>query len=101
MFTRDEIVRYSRQMILPEVGGIGQARLRGAYARAGSELEALYFAGAGVGVVEVPTREMADAARALNPLVEVRVVGGAPTGNDDAIAECERSLAFMRSVLAP
>jgi adenylyltransferase/sulfurtransferase len=72
-FSDEELRRYSRQMILPEVGGLGQARLRSARATAGSELEALYLAGAGVGHLTVPTNEIAEAVRALNPLVDVSV----------------------------
>lgn len=50
----DEILRYSRQIILPEVGGEGQARLRGSavlVAGAGGlgSPAALYLAAAGVG----------------------------------------------------
>src|SRR5437764_982151 len=40
-FSDEEIRRYARQMVLPEVGGIGQERLRAGRAQATSELEAL------------------------------------------------------------
>lgn len=70
-FTDEEIRRYSRQMIVPEVGGIGQERLRAATATAASEIEALYLAAAGVGTVRVATAEIAASVRALNPLVGV------------------------------
>jgi molybdopterin/thiamine biosynthesis adenylyltransferase len=90
-FTDEEMRRYSRQMILREVGGLGQARLRRATASARSELEALYLAGAGVGTLEVPSEAVAEAARALNPLVTVVVrdlpsivASGAATGEEAA-----------------
>lgn len=72
-FSDEEIRRYARQMVLPEVGGVGQARLRSARITAGTELEALYLAGAGIGEVTVPSAEIARAVRALNPLVTVSV----------------------------
>ena len=102
-FTEDEIARYSRHILLPEVGGIGQAKLRQAKVLLvgagglGSPL-LLYLAAAGVGtiglidddVVELSNLQRqvahnmaslgtpkvesaAAAARALNP--SVRVVG--------------------------
>jgi len=72
-FSDDEIRRYSRQIVLPEVGGAGQVKLRAATVTAASEVEALYLVAAGVGTVIVPTQSIADAARALNPLVRVEV----------------------------
>ncbi len=97
-FTEDEIQRYSRHILLPEMGGAGQARLRAASVLMvgagglGSPL-ALYLAAAGVGrigmvdddVVELSnlqrqiahgtgdvgrskTASAADAMRAINPL---------------------------------
>jgi adenylyltransferase/sulfurtransferase len=72
-FTDEEIRRYARQMVLPEVGGIGQARLRATTATASGEVEALYLAAAGIGRLTVPSREIAQAVQALNPLVEVQV----------------------------
>jgi adenylyltransferase/sulfurtransferase len=86
-FTDEEMRRYSRQMIVREVGGLGQARLRRGQAHASSELEALYLAGAGVGTLTVPTDAIARAVRALNPLVEVRLGGNeAPVGAVEASA---------------
>ena len=72
-FSDEEIRRYSRQLVLPEVGGLGQQKLRAATATASSEVEALYLAAAGVGTVIVPSEAIAQAARALNPLVRIEV----------------------------
>jgi molybdopterin/thiamine biosynthesis adenylyltransferase len=80
-FSDEEIRRYARQMVLPEVGGLGQARLGATRAQASSDVEALYLAGAGVGHLVVPSTEIADAVRALNPLVEVEL-GGALDDED-------------------
>ena len=93
-FSDDEIRRYSRQMVLREVGGVGQERLRAATATARSELEALYLAAAGVGTVVVPTETIAEAARALNPLVRVSVDAGVAA---DGSAE-EAALGALRTV---
>jgi molybdopterin/thiamine biosynthesis adenylyltransferase len=72
-FSDDEIRRYSRQIVLPEVGGNGQELLGAATVTAASEVEALYLAAAGVGAIIVPTQSIADAVRALNPLTRVEV----------------------------
>src|SRR5262245_34505310 len=82
-FSDEEVRRYARQMVLPEVGGLGQARLRAGRAPAKGEVEALYLAGAGVGHLAVPSTEIAEAARALNPLVEVQVGGASLRGDED------------------
>jgi adenylyltransferase/sulfurtransferase len=102
-FTEDEISRYSRHILLAEIGGIGQARLRAARVLLvgagglGSPL-ALYLAAAGIGtiglidddVVELSNLQRqiahsmaslgqpkadsaAAAARAINPETTVRV----------------------------
>ena len=72
-FSDEEIRRYARQIVLPEVGGAGQEKLRQATIAAASEVEALYLAAAGVGTIVVPSAELAAAVRALNPLVRVEV----------------------------
>ncbi len=77
-FSDEEVRRYARQLVLPEIGGVGQEHLRAAKLDAASELEALYLAAAGVGEVTVPNEAIAEAARALNPLVAVRVGHFAP-----------------------
>jgi molybdopterin/thiamine biosynthesis adenylyltransferase len=97
-FADEEIRRYGRQMVLPEVGGVGQARLRQTHAVATGEVEALYLAAAGIGILTVPTAEIAAAARALNPLVEVRISAG-PVANDEVEVQALRALGIMREVL--
>ena len=72
-FSEDEIRRYSRQIVLPEVGGVGQEQLRAATVVAASEVEALYLAAAGVGTLIVPSEDIAAAVRALNPSVRVEI----------------------------
>jgi molybdopterin/thiamine biosynthesis adenylyltransferase len=96
LFDDAELRRYARQMVLSEVGGIGQERLRAAHARAQSEIEALYLAGAGVGWLSVPSEAIAKAARALNPLVEVEVQGGEPA--DTGVEVEAASLAALRTL---
>jgi adenylyltransferase/sulfurtransferase len=97
-FTDEEVRRYSRQLILPEVGGVGQERLRAAHARAASEVEALYLAGAGVGCLTVASPELAEAARALNPLVDVRVESGG-FADDEVETASLRALATLKRIL--
>jgi hypothetical protein len=95
-FSDNEIRRYSRQIVLPEVGGVGQERLRAVTATAASEVEALYLAAAGVGTLVVPSAVWAEAARALNPLVHVQVQTGpdATTPNGDANVEAAATRAW-------
>ena len=89
-FSDEEIRRYSRQIVLAEVGGSGQRELRAATVTAASEVEALYLAAAGVGTIIVPSDAIAEAARALNPLVRVEV-GNVPA---DERASVEQSALF-------
>jgi len=64
-FTEDDIRRYSRHILLPEVGGIGQARLRDARVLVvgagglGSPL-LLYLAAAGVGTIGLVDDDVVD-----------------------------------------
>jgi molybdopterin-synthase adenylyltransferase len=85
-FSDEEIRRYARQIVLAEVGGAGQRALREATATATSEVEALYLAAAGVGRILVPTQAIADAARALNPLVRVEV-GNVPANEAASVVD--------------
>jgi molybdopterin/thiamine biosynthesis adenylyltransferase len=87
-FDADEVRRYARQIVLAEVGGRGQERLRAARARATDELEALYLAAAGVGTIEVHSAAIADAARAVNPRVTVVVVESAKAPQPSSEAGC-------------
>jgi adenylyltransferase/sulfurtransferase len=98
----DEIRRYARQILLPQVGGLGQERLKSSHASADDLVEALYLAGAGVGHLTVNDGEVADAVRALNPLVAVTIeprAPGAPEGVPVATA-AERALARIRQLLS-
>jgi len=98
-FSEEEIRRYSRQIVLPEVGGTGQERLRAATATATSEVEALYLAAAGVGTIVVPSPAIAEAVRALNPLVRVEVgaVASSASVQDAALS----ALRTIKEALAP
>jgi hypothetical protein len=94
-FSDEEIRRYGRQIVLREVGGHGQERLRAATARTGSELVALYLAGAGVGRILVGEEAIAASVRALNPLVTVEIDRTIAREPDDA----EVALARMKELL--
>jgi molybdopterin/thiamine biosynthesis adenylyltransferase len=98
-FTDEEVRRYSRQLVLPEVGGVGQERLRATRATARGEIDALYLAAAGVGELVVPSHAIADAVRALNPLVRV-TVDARPLATDDVERGALRALAVLSEVLA-
>ena len=97
-FSDEEIRRYARQMVLPEIGGIGQARLRDAHAVARGEVEALYLAAAGVGSLTVPTQALADSVKALNPLVQTKVLPG-EIDRADVATQSLRALATLRETL--
>jgi molybdopterin/thiamine biosynthesis adenylyltransferase len=75
-FSDEEVRRYSRQIVLADVGGVGQERLRAATLAAECEIEALYLAAAGVGTLRVPSSAIADAVRSLNPHVKIIVCEG-------------------------
>jgi molybdopterin/thiamine biosynthesis adenylyltransferase len=72
-FSDEEVRRYSRQLVLADVGGVGQERLRAATLAADSEIEALYLAAAGVGTLLVPSSAIAEAVRSLNPHVKTEL----------------------------
>jgi hypothetical protein len=97
-FSDADILRYGRQMVLPEVGGVGQERIRAVHAVAAGEVEALYLAAAGVGALTVPTERVAEAVRALNPAVDVRV---APIESidEDVRTQSLRALAVVKEAL--
>jgi molybdopterin/thiamine biosynthesis adenylyltransferase len=96
-FTDEEVKRYARQMVLAQVGGVGQERLREAAADARSEVEALYLAAAGVGRLRVPSEAIAERVRALNPLVAVSVWGDAL---EDTVEQAsERALQTIKKKL--
>jgi hypothetical protein len=81
LLSDSQIDRYSRQIILPQVGGIGQQRLLAARVRVLAEIEDLtpalnYLAGAGIGTIRLDPDSTVDAdfiadIRELNP--EVRI----------------------------
>ncbi len=95
-FTREEVIRYSRHIILPEVGGRGQERLRATRVLVSGEgpvasAAATYLAAAGVGLIGLAPPLGTGAAAApqaasqqelradlqeLNPGVEVRPCNG-------------------------
>ena len=98
MLTDTQIERYSRQIILPQVGGNGQERLlQSSVAIAGAgavaEVAALYLAGAGIGRIVLHGRGRA-ALRSdlleLNPDVEA-TVSDAPLGvvSADVLVACD------------
>ena len=100
-FSDEEIRRYARQIVLPEVGGVGQARLRAASAVCESELEALYLAAAGVGRLTVPSSEIAFAVKELNPLVEVQVSAAPPASvTVDVEAASLRAVEKLKEILS-
>jgi adenylyltransferase/sulfurtransferase len=98
-FSDDEIRRYSRQLVLPEVGGVGQERLRAATATAASEVEALYLAAAGVGAIIVGDAALAAAVRALDPGVRVTVDPSLPAASHDVEAAALRAWRTVKEAL--
>ncbi|MBF0589835.1 MAG: ThiF family adenylyltransferase [Magnetococcales bacterium] len=83
MFSTDQMERYSRQILLREVGGVGQKRLLDACvlvlgAGAMGSLALLYLAGAGVGSIRLVDDGVVDGARlALEPLHDAAHIGHA------------------------
>ncbi|MBX3025517.1 hypothetical protein KF840_11490 [bacterium] len=99
MALRDaEIERYSRQIILPEIGGRGQERLRAAVVALHgtgelATIAARYLVGAGVGVLHLDAAGLAslgDDLRRLNP--EVRVDERPRAGAATAIIAADLAL---------
>jgi molybdopterin/thiamine biosynthesis adenylyltransferase len=104
MLTDEQIERYSRQIILPELGGRGQERLlSAAVALVGTgELgmsAALYLAAAGVGTLGVGTA-VAAAIAGLNPDCRTRPLAAA-LGSDAALAIARDYDLVVAADLAP
>ncbi len=79
-FTDSEIERYSRQMVLAEVGARGQEAWRAGHAVAADAVEARYLTAAGVGDVRLGADPAvvdvaASALRALHTLLDLLRVG--------------------------
>lgn len=112
LLTDVQIDRYSRQIILPEVGGLGQERLLSSRVTLLSELSDLkppldYLAGAGIGTIGLDCPAAADeiapaisAIAEFNP--EVRVVpdraGAVSDGLLMVLAGSDRIIASARSI---
>lgn len=102
--TNSQIDRYSRQIIVPKIGGVGQERLLASRLMivggvAGVEPALAYLVGAGVGTifVRVPAGETAAfapviaAMRDLNPDVTIQVVSDTPDHVDFVLALASNS----------
>jgi hypothetical protein len=88
--TDAQIDRYSRQIIVPRVGGRGQERLLAArmlIAGDAGDIEAplAYLVGAGVGTIYVRPSGECVLREELNPDVSVRIVDKSPSGVDLAL----------------
>lgn len=101
--SEEQIRRYSRQILLPEVGGRGQRRLLGAHARLHAdgtlgEVAALYLAAAGVGAItwanDVPAA-VRECVAAINP--DCRLGVGEPTTAPDVELELGETASGDRS----
>jgi hypothetical protein len=102
--TNSQIDRYSRQIIVPKIGGIGQERLLASRLMivgdvAGVEPALAYIVGAGVGTIflRVPAGDTAAfapviaAMRGLNPDVTIQVVSDTPDRVDLVLALASNS----------
>ena len=117
MFSRDEIDRYQRQVLLAEWGAAGQERVRAAVVTVGGVGEAaesavLYLAAAGVGTLRAEA--FLDEARAINhhvavvlypqsaaPGARVAIEGGAAIAGDEERAAVGAAVAVeaLKSIL--
>ena len=90
-FTEDEIDRYSRHILLPEVGGAGQARLRAARVLVvgagglGSPI-LLYLAAAGVGTIGLVDDDVVDLSNLQRQVAHTTERVGQPKVHSAAIA---------------
>ncbi|MBW3621408.1 MAG: ThiF family adenylyltransferase, partial [Actinobacteria bacterium] len=81
--TRDEIARYSRHLIIPEVGMEGQERLKASRVLLvgtgglGSPL-ALYLAAAGVGTIGIVDNDVVDASNLQRQVIHTTSMIGRP-----------------------
>lgn len=102
MLSDAQIERYSRQIVLPEVGAAGQQRLLatsavvlGAGALAATA--ARYLVGAGIGRVSVDQAALADELRQLNPDV---ALGSEPAARADITVAAELPLDALDAAVA-
>ena len=102
--TNSQIDRYSRQIIVPKIGGVGQERLLASHLMimgdlAGVEPALAYLVGAGVGTIflRVPASDTAASApviaamRDLNPDVTIQVASDTPDHVDAVLALASNS----------
>jgi hypothetical protein len=107
--TNSQIDRYSRQIIVPKIGGIGQERLLASRLMivgdvAGVEPALAYLVGAGVGTIflRVPAGDAAAfapviaAMRDLNPDVTIQVVSDTPDRMDLVLASASNADALEK-----
>lgn len=90
-FTEEEIRRYSRHILLPEVGGTGQARLKAARVLVigagglGSPL-LLYLAAAGVGTIGVVDDDLVEISNLQRQIAHTTARIGTPKAESAAVA---------------
>ncbi len=93
-FTEDEIRRYSRHILLQDVGGIGQAKLKAARVLVigagglGSPL-ALYLAAAGVGTIGIVDHDHVELSNLQRQIAHTTARIGAPKAESAALAARE------------